>query len=351
MEVLNSARIHKTKRAFSTRRVPGTEIKILNRHPDAIEAGDLVLARVTEIGSHSRIELPTGRKATLFPGDEIVLAFGARYAPDQYEAYVPERLEPCHMVAAGGVAGKAVAWHDKIGGPTQIEPLGLLSNGDGKVINLADYALPKQLGALPQLAFAVFGTSMNAGKTTTAAAVVKAFAGAGYRVGAAKVTGTGAGNDLWLMRDYGAERALDFTDAGFVTTFRVPPDALIAATRQLLCALARDGCDVAVLEVADGLYQDETAALAASPEFRTLLSGTFFAAGDAMGAVAGAQHLAALGHHVCGISGAMTRSPLARREVSNAVDHPVYGLSELVDAASVPDWTNHRGGMNYRASA
>lgn len=351
MEVLNFARIHQAKRAFSTRRVPITDIKTLDRHPAVLKAGDLVLARVTEIGSHPKIELPSGRKAALFPGDEIILAFGARYAPDQYEAYVPAQLEPCHMVAAGGVAGKAVAWHDKLSGPTTIEPLGLLCNGRGDVINLADHALPRETGAHPQMTFAVFGTSMNAGKTTTAAALVKAFSKAGYRVGAAKVTGTGAGNDLWLMRDFGAERALDFTDAGFVTTYRVAPEDLIAATRQLLSALARDGCDIAVLEIADGLYQDETAALAASPQFRDLLSGTFFAAGDAMGAVAGARHLEALGHHVCGISGAMTRSPLARREVSNAVPFPVYSLAELVDGDRVSDWVAARDRADHLASA
>ena len=48
--------------------------------------------------------------------------------------------------------------------------------------------------------------------------MVKGLTGAGYRVGAAKVTGTGAGGDLWLMRDHGAYEALDFTDAGMATT-------------------------------------------------------------------------------------------------------------------------------------
>ena len=41
----------------------------------------------------------------------------------------------------------------------------------------------------------VAGTAMNAGKTTAAARLIKGLQRAGLRVGAAKVTGTGAGGD------------------------------------------------------------------------------------------------------------------------------------------------------------
>ncbi len=338
MEILDGDRLLKAKRAFSTRRVPENAMKTLLGGSRSPRPGDLVLARVKAIGSHKRIELPTGRRAILFAGDEIVLAYGNRYAPDQYEAYVPEDLDACHMVAAGGIAARASAWHDRLSGPTEIEPLGLVGNGDGQPVNLMDFALPAFNGPMPVCVFAVFGTAMNAGKTTTAAALVKGFAEAGCRVGAAKVTGTGAGGDLWLMRDFGAAEVLDFTDAGFPTTFRTDQQALVQASRNLVGALGARGCGVAVIEIADGLFQEETAALAASPDFRSLLSGTFFAAGDAMGAVAGARHLADLGHTVLGISGALTRSPLAIREAEAMAGAPVHTLCDLVNPASAARW-------------
>ena len=190
MEEFDNNRLQAAKRAFSTRRVPEGAMKTLIAGPQQPGAGDLVLARVTEIGSHKRIELPSGRRALLSVGDEIVLAYGDRYAPDQYEAYVPADLGSCHMVAAGGVAALARSWHDGLSGPTRIEPIGLVGNDEGSPINLRDFALPEATGSLPSSVFAVFGTSMNAGKTTTAAALVKGFAAAGCRVGAAKVTGT-----------------------------------------------------------------------------------------------------------------------------------------------------------------
>ena len=225
--------------------------------------------------------------------------------PDQFEAYVPASMGPCHLAAAGGIAADVMRWHDRLSGPTEITPIGLLGNARGQAINLKDHALPRSAGPVPDQVFAVFGTSMNAGKTTTAAALVKGFHSAGYPVGAAKVTGTGAGGDLWMMRDFGATHAYDFTDAGHATTFRADPEALVDLTQNLLRTLGAHGCRVAVLEVADGLYQAETAALAASKRFRAKLSGTFFAAGDAMGAVSGAGHLRASGHNVLGVSGGL----------------------------------------------
>ena len=334
MKILDQNRIRQCKRAFATRRIPFDAMRTLLSADSRPKAGDLVLARVTKLGSHSRIELPSGRRASLFPGDEILLTYGNRYAPDQYEAYVPDTLAPCHMVAAGGVAAQATAWHDRLSGPTAIEPIGLVADAERCALNLADFAVSASTASLPGNVFAVFGTAMNAGKTTTAASLVKGFTRAGYAVGAAKITGTGAGGDLWLMRDSGAVEALDFTDAGFPTTFGVDPSAILDGASELMRTLAAQGCSVIVLEIADGLYQTETAALAESEAFRSMLTGTFFAAGDAMGAAAGAGQLAELGHTVLGISGSLTRSPLAVREAAVTACAPVYTIDDLIDPES-----------------
>lgn len=345
MEILDRNRLLKSKKAFSTRRVAEDAMKTLLGGSRRPRTGDLVLARVNKIGSHKRIELPTGRRAMLFVGDEIILAYGNRYAPDQYEAYVPEDIGACHMVAAGGIAARATGWHDRLSGPTEIEPLGLIGDGAGQPVNLMDFALPAFNGPMPVCVFAVFGTSMNSGKTTTAAALVKGFSEAGCRVGAAKITGTGAGGDLWMMRDFGATEVLDFTDAGFPTTFGTDHQTLLQASRNLVGALGARGCGVAVIEIADGLFQEETAALAASSEFRSLLSGTFFAAGDAMGAVAGSRHLADLGHDVLGISGALTQSPLAIREAAAMAKAPVHTLPDLISPALAAHWLSGAGAL------
>lgn len=335
MENISPARIMAAKPSYAVRRVDLQDCAAVSSADYKPQAGDLVLARVSEIGSHGRIELPNGRKAKLNIGDEIILAYGNRYAPDQYRSYVPDSLEPCHMVAAGGIASKAVSWHNKLSGPTAIEPVGVLCQSNGRPVNLNSYALPTLAGPMPSVVLGVFGTSMNSGKTATAAALVRGFALNGYRVGALKITGTAAGGDPWLMRDSGASEVLDFTDAGMATTFGVPLDTLVASTRNLLRTLSRSDCDLAVVEIADGLFQDETRQIAESKLIQSVFDGVVFASGDALGAVAGAKQLTDLGYNVLAISGALLRSPLAAREAAANLGLPAYDLPEFHQAEKV----------------
>ncbi|WP_299472525.1 hypothetical protein [uncultured Roseibium sp.] len=341
MEPIASFRLTAAKRSYAVRRVNFAECTHIITKSCKPQPGDLVLARVQALGSHKRIELPNGRKATLHEGDEVLLAFGNRYAPDQYEAYVPESLEACHMVAAGGIAAKAVSWHDRLTGPTTIEPVGVLSRSDGKAVNLKEFALPTIACQMPAAVFGVFGTSMNAGKTATAASLVRGFALSGYKVGALKVTGTAAGGDPWLMHDSGATQVLDFTDGGLATTFGTPLDTIVGTTRNLLRTLHRSDCDVAVVEIADGLFQEETRQVAASPLMHSLFDGVVFAAGDALGAVAGVHSLEKLGYQVLGLSGAVMRSPLAVREAIVNVDVPAFSLADLQHPATVSTIMEH----------
>ena len=90
---LESERLERAKCAFSTRRVVKSDIACVITGPDIQpKVGDLVLAKVEELGKHSKLELTNGRRALMFPGDEIVVAYGNRYAPDQFEATIGSDL-------------------------------------------------------------------------------------------------------------------------------------------------------------------------------------------------------------------------------------------------------------------
>lgn len=295
-------------------------------------AGDLVLCRVTEIGQHRFLGQVHGKRNRLFVGDLIVVAYGARYAPDQFQSEVPADLGPCDLVAGGGIAGRVVAAHSRMKAPTRVEPLGLATDEHGEVINLAHLARP----VVPVLAprprtIAVLGTSMNAGKTTVAAALIRGLSLAGRRVGAAKVTGTGAPGDPTLMADAGASRVIDFTDLGFPTTYQLPMPQVIRVLRSAITDLTSHQADAIVLEVADGLLQQETAALLRTPEFRASVDGIVFAAGDSISAVAGVRQLREEGLPVLALSGVLTSSPLATAEAVTGVDIPVYAASAMAD--------------------
>ncbi len=330
-------RLARAKRSFATRRVWLDTVTSLDstRTP---RAGDVVLARVIRLGQHSGLQLPDGRRATLFVGDDVIVAYGNRYAPDQFEALIPADLGLCSLAAGGGIAARVVAAHHRMKQPTQIAPVGLLCRADGEPINVADFALPEL--ALPTRAPAVIvvaGTSMNAGKTTAAAQLVHGLSSAGFKVGATKLTGTGACGDTSLMRDAGACTVLDFTDMGLATTYLAPLEAIERVAEQLIAHLAADAVDVIVAEIADGLYQAETAALLRSPRLRRWLRGLLFASPDAMGAMSGVQWLVRQGLQPTGLVGAMTASPLAVREAETATQLPVFTSAALAD----PD-TAHR---------
>ena len=332
--LLEASRIAKLKTPYATRRVPRTVMATLLTEETAPKAGDLVLCRVSSLGQHRNLELANGRRARLFPGDEIVLAYGHRYAPDQFEAEVPPDLGPCSMVAAGGIAARVVSKHGKMKTATQVKPLGLIGDRTGRVLNLADFALPKvHFDCTHVHTIAVVGTSMNAGKTETCTNIIRGLVNAGLRVGAAKVTGTGAGCDVWSMIDAGPSLVLDFGDAGMPSTYLASMEQIEQVFVTLTRHLYRSGVDVVVLEVADGIFQRETAMLLGSPKFARSVDGIVFAAGDAMGSSAGVQWLQDRGLPVIAASGLLTASPLAIREARAAHGLPVLDLDDLSSAS------------------
>ncbi|NJL98037.1 MAG: DUF1611 domain-containing protein [Synechococcaceae cyanobacterium SM2_3_2] len=330
---LSQHQIDGAKQSYTTRHVNKQACAALLSGDGIPRIGDLVLARVSDISQHKRIELSNGRRSLLFPGDEVILCYGNRYAPDQFEAEIPLDLSPCQLVAAGGIAGRVISQHASMDPATSLDIVGLLLNHQLRPINLRDWALsvpqPLSSSSSRPVTLAVLGSSMNAGKTTTVAHLVHSLSQAGYRVGSAKVTGTGAGGDIWKMWDAGAKIALDFTDAGYPSTYKVPAVEIEGILSSLMAQLAAADVDVIVLEVADGLYQAETAAIVTSDLFRSLVDGILFAAGGSLGAVAGVQWLLRHNLSILGISGLVTASPLAARETAIATGLPVFDLEAL----------------------
>ncbi len=327
---LTGDELRRAKRAYVTGRFDLGGAACLFTGAATPKADDLLLARVDRLGHHRKLESPEGRRQTLFVNDLILVCYGARYASDQFEAVVPDSLKSCHLVAAGGIAAICTGKHSAASKPTEIEPLGLVADAEGRVLNLTQVAEPRSKGGAQRpYTLAVVGTAMNAGKTTTVAAMIRGLARGGLKVGAAKVTGTGAGCDRWAMMDAGADAVLDFTDFGHASTYQVPVAETAAILDAAVAALGREGCDVVVVEVADGLLFPETAKLVEHPRFIRLISGLILAAGDSMSAGYGAGWLTSRELPLLALAGKLTSSPLMVREVEAACDAPVLDLEEL----------------------
>lgn len=238
-------------------------------------------------------------------------------------------------MAAGGIAGTVTALHDRVDEPTEIEPLGLLTNARGTV-NVRDFAAfdnPLKVEAPNKRAqvIAVLGTSMNSGKSTTLACLVNGLAAAGQKVAAGKITGTGAGNDRMIYHDAGAHSVIDFTDFGYPTTFKLNFAEIRALSVNMINVLADSGADTVIVEIADGIYQGETSRLLRDQVFQEAVDHVVFSAVDALGAKAGVQELQAAGLHVAAASGVMTASPLATAEAAAVLEVPVVPTFDLTN--------------------
>ncbi|NIA72424.1 DUF1611 domain-containing protein [Pelagibius litoralis] len=323
----------RAKWAFSTRRVRRQDALRLNETLGGAVSGDLVLGRVESIGSHKKIQLAEGRASELYVGDLVVLACGARYAPDQFEGLAELDPEGADMLAGGGVLGRMRHRHARMSAPTRVVPLGLLTHASGRVMNLASYALPAADRPAAMMVIGVVGASMNSGKTTAVARLAHGLSRAGHQVAAIKATGTGAFGDFNAFSDTGASYVADFTDAGMVSTYRQPLARIEAGLDTLLAHAEREGCEVAVVELADGVFQKETADLLKNPKVRDSFAGVLFAAPDALAAAGGCAALRAMGVEPAVVTGMVSCSPLGAREAEAATGVRVVTRDALSDPA------------------
>ena len=184
----------------------------------------------------------------------------------------------------------------------------------------------------------VFGASMNAGKTTMAGGLIKGLTHQGLRVGAAKVTGTCSGGDLFTFEDAGAVKAVDFTDVGMATTYKERIERVIRGAEHLLAGLQATGCDVAVVEIADGIFQEETARLLQDMRFRRLVDHWAFAADSATSVLMGLKRASELALNIRAVSGSVSAAPLAMREAQAYVDAPILTLPDLWAGDAPASW-------------
>ncbi len=318
------------KWAFTTRRVNREHVAGINHNCRHAVAGDLVIAEIVCIGQHKKLQLAEGRYAESYKGDIAVMVCGDRYAPDQFEGYAELNSDECDMIAAGGIIGRMKAAHDKMAKPTTLRPLGLLTNAVGDTINIASYSISSSTIPDHVTVIGVFGASMNAGKTTAAVSLAHGLKKSGLAVEGVKATGTGAFGDFNAFRDAGIP-VTDFTDAGMGTTYRMPLERIERGFEALVGAAATRGAEVVVVEIADGVFQAETAEILKSSWIKDRFDAVMFAAPDALGAVGGVSILKHYGLLPFAISGKVTCSPLAVREAENATHTALLSRDALLD--------------------
>lgn len=304
--------------------------------------GDIALVRVVSIGRHANLEQEFGQLFPLFVGSEFVAAFANRYSPDQYEGIIPASLDNpvIELLGSGGVVGDVIARNTTIGEATRVEVIAFLQDAQGKVINTLDYGLPKPARLLQdkqedKTLIVITGSSMNAGKTHTAKMIVYGLSQAGKKVVAGKITGTAAKKDILLMQAAGANTVVDFTSFGFPATYKITEDQLTDLFWRMythLNAQCPKGGYI-VLEIADGVLEEEAYTLLSSFEITETIDHLVFSARDALSAFAGICMVKEqFDMDIVGVSGPIANSPLAIRELHMLLpDMPVFH-NQILDA-------------------
>lgn len=296
----------------------------------APEVGDLVYGTVRYMGFHSTLENKEGRIHLINDGSRAVFVFGTRYAPDAYEGVVPETFPPvADLLARGGIVGQVRKKNANIKDPTRVELHGYVCDSNGKVINTKDFPLIKEpraaevAGRRAKLILVV-GTSMNSGKSVTAASIVWALSTMGHKVRGSKITGTASLKDILHMEDAGASPVSDFTHFGYPSTYLLEKDELLGIFKRLDLKYANNPGNYWVVEIADGILQRETAMLLEAPEVKSRIHRLVFCAYDALGAIGGTGILKdRFGLTPSAISGLCSASPLAIDELSEYTNIPV----------------------------
>ncbi len=212
--------------------------------------GDFVAATVLERpGVAHTVESTSGRMAEVFPRDVLVGALGSRFATlesvgDWRDVGDDLRLD---SLTRAGVFGRCTSVAPQ--SLPQVIPLRYLGHvlEDGGKLTMSDFVLPLERRELDAPVILIIGTSMSAGKTTTAKIAVRLLTARGLRVGGVKLTGVARYADALAMRDAGTAHVVDFVDAGLPSTV-CEPDVYRAALAHMVSSLAGADLDVVVGE-------------------------------------------------------------------------------------------------------
>lgn len=313
----------------------------LTREIVAREGAVLVGRVLSEKSVYNQLEDVHGRMPTLHAGDLVAGALGHRNALHGYEGVVPESVAPgdvLHLLNLGGVIGRVVSHNPKVGKPFDVEILGQVlrfpefqsRRGEPAFTTMGALEPRSEAGVTCPVVY-VAGTCMNSGKTAAACALTRGFARAGWRVGGAKLTGVSLMRDKLGMRDYGAEVAYDFTDAGCVAT---SPESAPAIARTVFGALGKAGVDVIVAEMGDGILGEYgVQAILADPELGKLHTALVLCANDPVGVTGGVELLQRIyGVRPDVIAGPATDNQVGTRFVERTVGIPAINAQTAADA-------------------
>lgn len=325
------------KWSWATRLLHGNHEYVISKEEDngMPVVGDLGLFRVVRIGSHTRIINTDSKKLRIYEGDLFVGIFGNRYATDAFEAEV-EGLKDLSLLTTAGMVGRIKSSHNSIHRFTEVSFLGFLKDKkSSQKVNLKQTIFKTRLfknyvskSKGPGNLLVIVGSGMNSGKTTVCRKLVKSFSQKGLSVAACKLTGSISPRDFDEMVSASATYVTDFSDYGFPSTYKCEENELLDLFEIMLEDTEKFNPDITIMEIADGVLQQETHFLLTEPSFKKKVKGLVVAADSAPSALYTVNHVENLGYKVIALSGAITSSPLYMKEFEKISDIPLISSAD-----------------------
>lgn len=214
------------------------------------ELGDYIMSKIIDPGSNVlSLELPSGRMRGVIGGERIIGALGERFATLEATGTwkkVGEDLK-MNVLTAAGLMGKLTSKSVFIPNMMEVIYQGHLFRA-GKKLNMDRFVEESPDVQFRTPVVLMVGTSMSAGKTTSARIVTNLFKMAGYKVVGAKLTGAGRYKDILAIKDVGADAVFDFVDVGLPSSI-CEREKYSSKLRQLMNKIAAVRADIAVIEI------------------------------------------------------------------------------------------------------
>ena len=188
------------------------------------QTGDYVVCEIITQGSTNfKLELQNGRMRGVMGGESLVGALGERHATLEATGTwkATEDDEILHVLTAAGLLGKLTSKSIYIHEMMKVKYIGHAFRNDKK-LTMSDFVKPVKYTDFKTPLVLFVGTSMSAGKTTSARIVTNIFKKAGLKVVGAKLTGAGRYKDVLAIKDVGADAVYDFVDAGLPSSICDP---------------------------------------------------------------------------------------------------------------------------------
>lgn len=245
---MNPKHIYTSLTRISDLEERGFQVKILAK--EEWQTGDYIVCKILDAGSNLlKIELRSGRMRGVIGGEYLVGALGERFATLEATGTWKKVQDDMIMtiLTGAGLIGKLTSKSAFIPNMIQVKYLGHTVRNNKK-ITMDDFVKPMKDIPFKTPIILFVGTSMSAGKTTSARIVTNLLKQANFKVVGAKISGAGRFKDILAVKDVGADAVVDFVDAGLPSTI-CPRKTFLSKLNHIKNFISNIDPDFAVVEV------------------------------------------------------------------------------------------------------